>query len=536
MMKTPTSLLIAAAISIMAGGVLSADTFEKDIKSAENLFAASKAGGRGCYPFPDPILAAASDKMNTHKDSDLLSLSDADLASASPDQKVVMLQTLIRHADPSLGEDGISQAQQERERTIERILASAPDAASFDRLYYRLDPDDLRRAVSDYGRIRAMVNAAGASAVPGDWEGLNSYIGTVTEAERPTRNLIKFLIDGPSVMAEGGKALRAANSSIHIEMFQLQADNIGWGLAKLLSEKAKAGLKVRVLIDAYGSGLKDDPELARMLASLRDSGVSVIAKKPPFMDEHLDHRKVVIIDGNVGFTGSMNIGRLFQDDWHDQQTMIIGPAVIELQKAFVERWYLAGGELLSDMELFPFIPEAQGGAETRVITHIGLRDLNIKAVYLRAIATAQNSIRIANPYFTDEDIINALCAAARRGVRVQVVLPQENDQAMVQHASRSSYPKLVEAGVEVYEYKGRMAHEKVAVMDGRWSTFGSSNLDARSLINNDELNLVVSDPGVAVDIEKRLFDADLPNCERILNYSPDIVDHAASQFSGYLNN
>ena len=206
----------------------------------------------------------------------------------------------------------------------------------------------------------------------------------------------------------------------------------------------------------------------------------------------------------------------------------------KLQEAFVERWRNAGGSFGADEDLFPAIEESQDGYETQVIQHIGKGDQNIKAMYLRVIGTAQKSIRIANPYFTDEDVVDALRAAARRGVKVQLVLPQDNDVAIVQRASRANYPKLAKAGVQIYEYKGRMAHEKVAVIDGRWATFGSSNLDARSLFNNDELNLIVTDYRLVQDIELRLFDADLPNCELMNNYSPDLLDHMAHQVSGLL--
>ena len=208
--------------------------------------------------------------------------------------------------------------------------------------------------------------------------------------------------------------------------------------------------------------------------------------------------------------------------------------MVKLQEAFVERWKAAGGSLGAGEDLFPALGSYPDGYETRVVGHLGQSDQNLKAVYLRAIGTAQESISIANPYLTDEDVIDALRAAAGRGVKVRLVLPQDNDIAIVQHASRASYPRLVKAGVQVYEYKGRMAHEKVAVLDGRWSTFGSSNLDARSLWNNDELNLIISDFRIGRDIERRLFEADLPNCELMNDYSPDVLDHMAHQLSGQL--
>ncbi|MDD5210492.1 MAG: phospholipase D-like domain-containing protein [Elusimicrobiales bacterium] len=534
-MNKSLKLLIASALAMGAAGRLPAGEFE-------NSLAGFREEALAPAPEPTPLPAgwealALTEKRPAYdlkRESEILSMKPAALAAATPEDKVEMLRFLIKNSvTTESAYQGIS-AQDLRERMIVNILATAKDAASFDQMYYRLDPGELYRSVKDRRPLLMLAARYRSSAAPGDWEGLGRYIETVTGAESPRRNLVKFLIDGPSVMAEGGKALRDAKRSIHIEIFQLQADNIGRGLTGILEEKARAGVKVRLLLDVYGSNLDKDPELAKMIASMRDSGVWVITKPLPLLKDHLDHRKVIVIDGKLGFTGGMNIGRHYQVDWHDQQTLIVGPAVKELQKAFSERWYVSGGDLLSEAELFPYLPEEPEGVPAQVVMHTGQRDRNIKAMYLRAICTAQKSIRIANPYFTDKDVIIALSAAAQRGVKVQVVLPRENDQDLVQHASRAAYPLLIKSGVEVYEYKGRMAHEKVAVMDGRWLTFGSSNLDARSLENNDELNMVVTDPGLARDVETRLFDVDLEKSERILHYSPGIMDQAASQGAGFL--
>ena len=464
----------------------------------------------------------------------IISMDDKALTSVPPEQRLQMLKTLLRDSNPNQNNDNTDWDQKDLEKAILRVLASAPDAAAFDYVYYRLDHGDLERKAGWYQDVRDLVNKFRGTVVPGDWDGLCKYIDNVAKAVHSGRNKIKFLIDGKDLMPVAKDALAEAQKSIHIEVFQLQADNIGQGLADLLSAKAKAGVKVRLLIDEHGSKVDDDQALRTMLDGMKAAGISVIVKKPPFFKDHLDHRKVVVLDGKTGFTGGMNIGRWYQVDWHDQQTLIEGPAVAKLQEAFVERWRNAGGSFGADEDLFPAIAEAQDGYETQVIQHIGKGDQNIKAVYLRAIGTAQKSIRIANPYFTDEDVVDALRAAARRGVKVQLVLPQDNDMARVQHASRANYPKLAKAGVQIYEYKGRMAHEKVAVVDGRWATFGSSNLDARSLFNNDELNLIITDYRLVQDIELRLFDADLANCELMNNYSPDILDHMAHQVSGLL--
>ncbi|MEI7529106.1 MAG: phospholipase D-like domain-containing protein [Elusimicrobiota bacterium] len=464
----------------------------------------------------------------------IISMDDKALAAVPPEQRLQMVKTLMSDSNPNQNNDNTDWDQKDLEKAILRVLAAAPDAAAFDFVYYRLNRDDLERKAGWYQDVRDLVNKFRGTAVPGDWDGLNKYVNNVTKAVDSGSNLIKFLIDGKELIPEAKEALAGAQRSIHVEVFQLQADNIGQGLADLLSAKAKAGVKVRLLIDEHGSKVDDDQPLRTMLDGMKANGVSVIIKKPPFFKDHLDHRKVVVLDGKTGFTGGMNIGRWYQVDWHDQQTLIKGPAVARLQDAFVERWRNAGGSFGADEDLYPAIEEYQDGYQTKVVTHIGKGDQNIKAMYLRAIGTAQKTISIANPYFTDEDVIDALRAAARRGVKVRLVLPQDNDMAIVQHASRASYPKLAKAGVQIYEYKGRMAHEKVAVMDGRWATFGSSNLDERSLRNNDELNLIITDFRLVQDIEIRLFDADLPNCELMNNYSPDILDHMAHQVSGLL--
>ncbi len=144
----------------------------------------------------------------------------------------------------------------------------------------------------------------------------------------------------------------------------------------------------------------------------------------------------------------------------------------------------------------------------------------IKAAYLRAFATAEREIRIANPYFVDSDIVAVLAAAARRGVKVQVIVPEDNDVRIVQRASRAFYPDLIAAGVEIYEYQGRMAHEKVCTIDGIGVTAGSSNMDARSFSNNDELNLIMADRALAAYVNEHLFDKDLQRSKRITSYTP----------------
>jgi cardiolipin synthase len=369
-----------------------------------------------------------------------------------------------------------------------------------------------------------MVAANRASATPGDWAGLDRYIDEVAQTRSSGQNRVEFLIDS-GVVAPGLAVIEAAKTSIHLEVFQLQADETGWAVSRMLADKAKAGVHVRIMLDADGSSAFTDQKVEDLIKFLRDSGAEVLIKRIPIDMSHLDHRKVMVVDGDTAFTGGMNIGNSYQKDWHDQQTLIQGPAVAALQGAFLERWRAAGGAVpQAEMPaLYPAIAAVPGGAETTVVAHEGnAKDQNIRAMYLRAIGTAQASIRIANPYFMDAAIVSELVRAARRGVKIQVVLPEDNDTPIVQRGSRAYYPDLLAAGIGIFEYQGRMAHEKVAVFDARWSTFGSSNLDSRSLRYNDELNLAVSDPDLARYIEKNLFDEDLKRSKPVLQYSPTL--------------
>jgi cardiolipin synthase len=348
------------------------------------------------------------------------------------------------------------------------------------------------------------------------------------------KNAIDFLVDkqilGPAVAAVNG-----ARQTIHIEVFQYQPDEIGWAFAQLLAAKAGQGVRVRLLLDGCGTNPKD-ANVKKLIDFLRQKGVSVLVRPAPLLYTHIDHRKVMVIDGTIGFTGGMNIGQTYQEDWHDQQCLIKGPVLAKLQEAFLSQWKAVGGTTQPGENLFPASSEAPDGYETRVVTHMGgNRDQNIKLAYLGAFATAQHLIRIADPYFVDKDIIRALMAAARRGVSVQVVLPAMNNKKIVQGASRAFYPDMIKAGVEVWEYQGRMAHDKVAVIDSYWATFGSSNLDARSLLYNDELNIIATDTRFASGIEAVLFVPDLSQSKRITSYHPTVAEKAERAIAGELS-
>ena len=470
--------------------------------------------------------------VDTNSPRAIAALSEAEMAAATPEQRQAMLKTLVAASRPAAGED---YAQQETEAAIHRLFETAPDAASFDNMYYHVRRLKLSGAVGNFKAIEKQARRHLAATTPGDWAGLEAYIDAVTGARPDGLNGVDFMIDA-RVLPAAVAAIDAAKKSIHIEIYQMQADEIGWGLARKLAAKAKEGVQVRLIVDFYGSGVKKGEEIKKLLAFLNESGAEALVRNSARFTGSRDHRKVMVIDGNIGFTGGMNIGGHYQVDWHDQQSFISGPAVARLQDSFLEHWAEAGGAVQEKdrAEFYPELKEIPGGVEARVVCHRGNEDRNIKAMYLRAFHTAQRSIRVAAPYFGDPDIVDALSAAAARGVRVQIVLPALNNKKIAMQSSRSFYPQLLKAGAEVYEYQGRMAHQKVAVIDGLWSSFGSSNLDSRSLKNNDELNVVALDAGLAGRIGSDMFDKDLPQSLRILKYKPTLMDRIAGRLYPWL--
>ncbi|MDP2864681.1 MAG: phospholipase D-like domain-containing protein, partial [Elusimicrobiota bacterium] len=294
---------------------------------------------------PQPAAPAALPPpvVDTDSEEAVISLTAAEMMAATPEQRLAMLKTLVKRSSPgSNNSDSPDQAQENIESAIMRLLESAPDAASFDSLYYHVRSYSLHNSVSYSKPIKRLVKKHLAGTVPGDWAGLGRYIDAVTGSRSSGLNGVDFLIDS-RVLPAAVAAIDAAEKSIHIEIYQLQADEIGWGLARKLAAKAKAGVRVRLIVDYYGSGVKKKPEIQKLLAFLRENGAEALAHESPRLTGSRDHRKVMVIDGRVGFTGGMNIGEHYQVEWHDQQTLITGPAVARLQDSFLERWTEAGG-------------------------------------------------------------------------------------------------------------------------------------------------------------------------------------------------
>ena len=355
----------------------------------------------------------------------------------------------------------------------------------------------------------------------------------LTETPLTVGNIVVALEDGKAAYASMLQAMRAAKQHIHMEMYIFEADETGKLFADAMKERVRAGVRVRLIYDAVGC-IGTPKEFFKDLA---DHGVQVVEYNPVTAKNILgsvasiqnrDHRKLLIVDGRVAFLGGINISNVygsgssgpdvpFEDrPWRDLQVRLEGPVVIDLQHAFQAQWEKWKKEPIADTGLYPDT-KAPGKHLVRAIAASpSSKGLNPSYVTLiSAIESAEKEVLITNAYFVPHpQLLQALQDAARRGVQVKLVLPSKTDNAIVYHAGRSFYEDLLEAGVRIYERKSRLLHAKSAVIDGVWSTVGSTNLDWRSLAYNDELNAVVLGPEFGAQMQG-IFARDVANSEEI---------------------
>jgi len=443
-------------------------------------------------------------------------LGDVELAAMSETARAELARALI---DPNIVER-LVHPHARADHFLRVVTARGSGAGSVDAVLGRLEyGTNVARHLLGPAKQRFLSMMRANRARPGDWAGFRGYLDEATGSAAHAGSRVEPLINGEVAFPAMQEAIGRARSSVHVSVYAFQSDDAGWDFARDLAGAADRGVRVRLMYDPVGSkqsaGAPTDPKI---YAFLRQHGVDVIERPPGALDDHLSHRKITVVDGELGFTGGMNIGDEYRTIWHDVHARVTGPAVADLQRLFVSQWKSLKGHLQPGEEraLFPVLAGLGGAGDVRVIGHDGLADQNMKLAYLRAIDTAQHTIHIANPYFSDRDVSAHLQAAARRGVEVVVVLPKTNDMKLEQDAERDMYHALLQAGVRVYEYYGRpMAHDKLATFDGQISTIGSSNLDARSLWNNDEANVWSTDPAVARQLDRELFARDLEQSDRI---------------------
>jgi len=300
----------------------------------------------------------------------------------------------------------------------------------------------------------------------------------------PTRgNEVALLVDGARAYPEMERAIRDARESINVLFYIWQNDATGLRLRDMLVDKAKAGVQVRVLVDAFGSD-KFDREFE---APLIDAGAQIAQFFPTPFDalgaprfNFRNHRKILVIDNSVAFTGGMNIGNEYAFEWRDLMVRLRGPAVGSLQYLFLDDWYFATSESVEDQPTQ--VPASVNGDTDIAVVASGPDSEHwIHDAYFTAVSRAERRIWIATPYFIPTAaLMTALRTAAGRGVEVGLVVPEVTDVWLVKWAARSYYKDLLDAGVSVYEYQGRMLHAKALLVDDDHISVGTANLDTRS--------------------------------------------------------
>lgn len=303
-----------------------------------------------------------------------------------------------------------------------------------------------------------------------------------------------------------------AKESVHFETFLWHEGEIGRRLAGAFARKAREGVEVRVLLDASGTRPMED-EVEQLM---RDAGCKV-EKFHKFNLANLGrinnrtHRKITVIDGRIAYTGGHCIAPEWtgaarnRKEYRDTSIRIRGPVVGRLQSAFVENWLESTGEAPTGDKYFPEIPPAGDMDAHLVYTTPSGSGSSVEILYHLAIIGADREIIIQNPYFLpDPSVIEELAAAVARGVEVFVMLPsvEATDNAIVQHASHHRFGALLEKGIRIFEYDRTLLHQKVMIVDGIWSSVGSTNFDDRSLEINDEISLGILDRGIAQELRK----------------------------------
>jgi cardiolipin synthase len=329
-------------------------------------------------------------------------------------------------------------------------------------------------------------------------------------------NKIDVLLNGDQIFPAMLDAIRHAEKTITFETYIYWSESIGKEFAEALSERARSGVKVHVLLDFIGSMKME----AKQIDAMRAAGVQVQRYHKPVWWKlarlnNRTHRKLLIVDGKVGFTGGVGIADQWrgnaQDEnhWRDTHFRVEGPVVGQMQAVFTDNWTKATGVVLDGDEYFPALQKA-GSMPAQMFSSSptgGSESMHL--MYLMAITAARKTIDLSSSYFVpDELAIKALVAAAKRGVRVRIITPGKHiDSDLVRQASRERWGSMLAAGVRIAEYQPTMYHVKALVVDSQLVSVGSTNFDNRSFSINDEANLNVMDPDFA-RAQAAIFDAD----------------------------
>ena len=352
------------------------------------------------------------------------------------------------------------------------------------------------------------------------------FVGTVAGASGSPflgGNRLELLNNGDAFYPAMLTAIKGAERSITIEAYIYWAGEIGGLFAGALAERAKAGCPVKILLDAIGSAT-----IGQEILDVLEAGGCQIAWYNPIRWYTLGrfnnrtHRKSLIVDGQVAFTGGAGIADHWRgnargpDEWRDMQIRLEGPAVVPLQTGFAHNWQQTTGELLSGDAYYPIIDPRGPLAVQTLLSSPETGSSSVRTMYYLSIVCARQSIYIANPYFVPDPVaIETLIEAKQRGVDVRIMVSGiRNDNWLARHNSIRLFGRLLIAGIEIQEFNRTMLHHKTMVVDRRWVTVGTANFDSRSLAHNEESNVCCFDKRLAKDLHDVFLD-DLGGCERV---------------------
>jgi cardiolipin synthase len=358
------------------------------------------------------------------------------------------------------------------------------------------------------------LNAPLAVEDPAFLRSLDNFGGTMVQG-----NDARLLENGDGIFTAMLEDISRAKSTVSLETYIFKPDEAGRRFADALMAASRRGVQVRLLVDAQGS------KLGKLREEMTAAGVICKDYRPASTHAYYGrrtHRKLLIVDGRIGYTGGFCIDRRWlgsarnKEEWHDSAARVTGPVVAQMQAVFGEDWTYTTGEILAGEAFYPKLEPAGAMLAHAMKSSKGDASSLPKMLYFMALSASRRSIHIQNSYFLPDDQIRAaLIAAAQRGVDVRVMVPgPHTDVPPVRLASRHDYGELLQGGVRIFEYQPTMIHSKILVIDGLFSTIGSINLDARSMSKNAEESVSFYDREFAASIEA-MFERDLKLCREI---------------------
>ena len=344
----------------------------------------------------------------------------------------------------------------------------------------------------------------------------------------PTENnQIKLLKSGEEKFIDLFEEIRKAKHHIHLEYFNFRNDSIANTLFDLLAEKVKEGVEVRALFDAFGNSSNNQPLKKKHLKAIREKGIQIEKFDPikfPWINHafHRDHRKIVVIDGKIGYTGGMNIADYYINglpeigEWRDMHARMEGKAVNDLQDIFLDMWNKTSGQNINGKEYYPnkdtITTSNDNACMIAIVDRYPKKTPEVmRNVYIKAIESANEKVQIINPYFTPvKSVKKAIKKALKNGVKVEIMIPGKSDIGFTPDAAMYIANKLRKKGADIYIFNGGFHHSKVMMVDSLYCTVGSTNLNSRSLKYDYEVNAFIFDTETTHELME-LFKEDQQN-------------------------